>query len=112
ADIAAFNAAIMLRSDASVVAITSGAMSDAAENGWVSAQGTIAVHSPPTSGPNQNPESVEVILTENQPRFFSGVFSSSTVVASGRSVGHYNNAGSACILTLNQTASQALQLWG
>ena len=29
-----------------------------------------------------------------------------------RAVGHYNNAGTACVLTLNHTASQALQLWG
>jgi hypothetical protein len=29
-----------------------------------------------------------------------------------RGVGHYNHAGSACILTLNKTASHALEFWG
>jgi hypothetical protein len=111
-DIAAYNAAIMLRSGAREAAIAEGASSDATENGWVSSQGTITVHTPPTSGASQNPESVEVILTERQPRFFSQVFSSDVVNVSVRSVGHYNNAGSACILTLNKTESHALEFWG
>jgi len=111
-DVAAYNGAIMLRSGASQSAITAGAASDATDNGWTSSQGTIVVHTPPTSGASQNPESVEVILTEVQPRFFSGIFTAQPVNVSVRSVGHYNSAGTACVLALNKTASHALEFWG
>src|SRR5581483_10705322 len=62
ADIAAFDGAMMLENSTSLDAITGASTSGASTNGWNSAQGTITVHNPPQSGPNQNSNSVEVLL--------------------------------------------------
>lgn len=112
ADITAFNGVVAKRGGASGSSIISAAPADAVTNGWNAAQGTITVHTPPTSGTHQTANAVEVILTETQPRFFSKVFSSSPVVVQARAVGSYAASGIACVLALNKTANRALQFWG
>src|SRR5690348_14860560 len=74
ADIAAFNGAVALSAGSTSSSVTSAASSDAASNGWKSANGTIAVHVPPISGTHQTSNAVEVVLTENESRFFSRMF--------------------------------------
>ena len=112
ADIAAYDGAMMLEGTATLDAVTSASTSGASTNGWNSAQGTITVHNPPQSGPNQNNSSVEVLLTENEPRFFTALFVSGTMPVNVRAVGKYTPSTSACMLALNRHAQNAMQFWG
>jgi hypothetical protein len=112
-DIAAYNGAIALSAGASTSSVISGGSSDASSNGWQSAHGTVTVHTPPASGSQAgNTNSVEVILTENEPRYFSNLFLNSTVKVSVRAVAKYTIPGNLCMLALDKTANNALQFWG
>ena len=112
ADIAAFNGAVALSAGASTSSVISGGSGDATSNGWQSSNGTITVNTPPTSGTHKDSHSVEVILTENEPRFFTNLFSGSTVTVSVRAVANYQVAGRACMLALDKTAKNAFQFSG
>jgi Flp pilus assembly protein TadG len=113
ADLAAFGGAAVLRSGGSSSQIVSTAKADAVTNGWRQANGTIAVNWPPTSGSWQNQQSVQVILTENQTRYFSKLFNGNgTVPISVRSTATVLVAGPACILGLNNTLADTVQFWG
>src|SRR5690348_309484 len=112
ADIAAYNGAVALSAGASTSSVISGGSSDASSNGWQSSNGSITVHTPPTSGTHKDSHSVEVILTENEPRFFTNLFSGSTVKVSVRAVANYQVAGRACMLALDKTAKNAFQFSG
>lgn len=112
ADIAAYNATMVLRGGGSSDQVTTTATTDAGNNGWNSGAGSITVHTPPTSGANQNSRSVEVLLTENEQRFFTALFFTGTVPISVRAVATYQNAGNGCMMGLNRTASDTVQFWG
>jgi len=112
ADIGAYNATMALRAGGSTTTVTSVATTDSANNGWAQARGTITVNTPPTSGPNQNTRSVEVILTENEPRFFTALFSSTPVTVRSRAVATYTIQAPACMLGLDKQATNAVQFWG
>ena len=72
---------------------------------------TVTVNNPPKSGPNtSNTGAYEVIITQPQTRFFAHVLSAAPTI-SGRAV--VIVAGSpACVLALNPSASNAIQLSG
>ncbi len=110
ADIAAFNGAVALRSGST--AVTSAATTAATSNDWASARGTIVVNDPPASGSYQNAQSVEVILTENEPRTFTSIFTSGSVPMTARAVASYTLGQSACMLGLDKSASGAVTFWG
>ncbi len=114
ADIAAYDGAMILESggSATLPVITGASTTGASGNGWHSAHGTITVNDPPQSGPNQNSSSVEVLLTENEPRFFTALFAKGTVPISVRAVAKYTPSSSACMLALDRTAQNAMQFWG
>ena len=112
ADITAYNAAVALSAGSSTAAIAAGASSDATTNGWNSAQGTITVNTPPTSGTHQNANSAEVILTETEPRFFSLIYANSKVNVSVRAVAAYRSSGVACMLALDKKVQNALDFSG
>ena len=112
ADIAAYNATVALRGGATTSEVESIAASSASDNGWNSAIGTITVNTPPDSGSYQNAQSVEVILKENEPRYFTAMFSSSTVPENSRAVATFTYATDACMLALNKNASGAMTFWG
>jgi hypothetical protein len=112
ADIAAYNATMALRGGANSAQVTSTATTAAGNNGWHSASGSITVNTPPTSGSNRNDSSVEVLLTENEQRYFTSLFFSGTVPVNSRAVGTYLNAGNACMVGLNRTASDTVEFWG
>jgi len=112
ADVTAYNAIVALASGTSTATIKSGASGDATSNGWNSSAGTITVNMPPKTGTHKDANSAEVILTENEPRFFTGMFSKTTVNISTRAVATYFGAGNACMLALNKTAKNAFQFWG
>jgi Flp pilus assembly protein TadG len=109
-DIAAYNGAVALQNSATLPGITDASTSGATSNGWTA--GTITVNSPPTSGPNQNAHSVEVLLTENEPRYFTSIFSNGTVPVSVRAVATYIQTQSACMVGLNKTKANTVQFWG
>jgi len=112
ADIAAFDGTVVINGNGSVSAVTAAATSGATSNGWSSTNGTITVNDPPTSGTHQNNQSVEVILTENVPRYFTAMFSSSTVQLYARAVGTAQGSHTACVIALSPTASAAISVGG
>ena len=112
-DVTAYNGAVKLRGGASESDITSSSSADATFNSWDSSIGTIAVHTPPISGTHIGDiRSVEVILTENEPRYFTQLFSTTPVTITVRAVGAFNSSGDACVLALNKTIAQAVKIWG
>lgn len=111
-DIAAYDGALALRGGAHQEAITTGATADADKNGWRSSIGTIEVNTPPSSGAHQDNQSVEVILTENEPRYFSALFARDSVPISTRAVATYQSLGNACMLGLNKSQAKTVQFWG
>ncbi|WP_292126192.1 hypothetical protein, partial [Mesorhizobium sp.] len=69
--------------------------------------GTITVHTPPTSGPNTAKKAVEVILNQNLDRMFTSIFTQTKVPEQARAVALITDASKACVLALNKSASQA-----
>jgi hypothetical protein len=113
ADVAAYSATIVLRRGGSEDQVEVAATASAAANGWQQANGTIAVNTPPTSGSHQDELSVEVILSENQERYFTQYFFGSTpAIVGARAVGSYHSDGQACFLALNKTKSAAMSFGG
>src|SRR4029079_1257869 len=107
ADAAVYTAALEKRAGSDAAAMTAAAKTTATENGFQQAIGTAEINSPPKTGTHQNSKSVEVILRETQPRFFSSLFLLTPVVVAGRAVASYQDSGSACILALHKSASKA-----
>jgi len=106
ADIASFNAAVALNEGTTTVsALKTIATAGATANGWNSANGTITVNNPPASGTHQNDKAIEVILTQNMPRYFTGLFSTSTVTIQARSVSTTQGEHDACVITLGSTGT-------
>src|SRR5262249_54629845 len=112
ADIGAYNATMALRGGATSSMVTTVATHDSANNGWTQPNGTIVVNTPPTSGPNQNTHSVEVILTENETRFFTALFSRTPVTVRSRAVATYTIQAPACMLGLDKQLPNDVQFWG
>lgn len=111
-DIAAFDAATALNAGSSVSDAGALAKSAAASNGWNSVNGTITVNSPPTSGTHQTTNSIEVILTENVPRYFAAIYSSSNITIQTRAVGTKNGSHVGCVISLSSTASPGISVSG
>jgi Flp pilus assembly protein TadG len=112
ADSAAYAGAIELMNGSSGATVTSIATNAATSNNWQSAAGTIQVNTPPSSGPNQTSQAVEVILTENEPRFFTSLFTAQPMTVTRRAVAVYKIASNACIVALNKIASRAINVGG
>lgn len=112
ADIAAFDASVALNAGSSVSDATTSATTGASSNGWSSSNGTITVNSPPKSGAHQDTNSVEVILTETMPRYFSSIFSSTPVTITTRAVGTKNGSHVACVIALGANASPGIGVSG
>jgi Flp pilus assembly protein TadG len=112
ADIAAYDASVSLNEGGSGSTLTAAATTGATTNGWNSASGTITVNNPPTSGTHKNSKSVEVILTENMPRYFTALFSTSTVPIQARAVVTTQGEHDACVLALNPSAADAITVSG
>ncbi len=108
---AAYAGALEQRSGSNHSVVVATAQQSAAANG-LAANGTLTLNSPPTSGSHQNNQSVEVILAEPEPRFFSQVFSSDVVTARARAVAAFQTASNACVLALDPSASKAANFSG
>jgi hypothetical protein len=113
ADIAAYGAAIVRKGGGTESDATTSATADAVTNGWKQTSGSIAVHSPPSTGSYQNAQSVEVILTENQTPLLSRIYlGMSPIPITVRSIASLDDGGPACILGLNNSAADTVQFWG
>lgn len=111
-DIAAFDAATALNAGSSVSVAGALAKTAATSNGWNSANGTITINSPPTSGTHKTTNSVEVILTENVPRYFAAIYSSSNITIQTRAVGTKNGSHVACVVALNTSGNPDISVTG
>jgi Flp pilus assembly protein TadG len=95
--------------------LTAEAKTVAGRYGLVDATGgvTVTVNNPPASGTLKGDTSaVEVVLSQPQVRLFSALFLSEDVTISARAVAKIGNAGNACVLALDTTASGALSAAG
>ena len=104
ADAGAMAGAIQVAYGASSSTITSAAQNDAQTNGFAnSGTTTVAVHNPPLTGPNAgNTAAVEVIVTKQQPLFFSGVVTGGSFQnITARAVAIMNQAGRSCVYALS-----------
>jgi len=73
---------------------------------------TVTVNRPPSSGNfTSNPEAVEVIVGQPQPRLLSALFGSGSVPITARAVA-VPNTGTGCVLALNSAASPAVNVSG
>lgn len=107
ADAAAYAGALEKRAGSGRTTVEQAATNVAIANGFRQAIGTAALNSPPLTGTHVSAKSVEVLLQENTPRFFSSLFLTTPVIIKARAVASYEDAGSACILALHKSASKA-----
>jgi Flp pilus assembly protein TadG len=80
---------------------------------------TVTVNQPPKAGPcagvNTPPcnTEIEVIVTQPQPRFFSGLYQAANPAVAARAVaGQTQGKGPGCVLALNNTAAGAVAVGG
>jgi len=113
ADAAAIAAAYEISAGSSNAIISAAALTDATRNGYDNAIGTITVNRPPVTGANiGNTSAVEVILSEPRSMLFASVIKSTGVTISSRAVALSGGGGDACILGLNTTLQNAIELSG
>ncbi|MBQ2262934.1 MAG: pilus assembly protein [Loktanella sp.] len=114
ADLAAHAGAVRLRAGDDDAAIHAAALHVAIVTGFSPGQGSFQVNVPPVSGPNTgNTASVEVILSKNQNRFFSGIIDIQPVLIGARAVASvFSSGSSACVLALSRTAARAVTISG
>lgn len=113
-DLAAHAGAVRLRAGDGKEQIQAAALHVATRSGFNAVQGTITVHTPPSAGPNTGSAgSVEVLLTETQPRYFSAIFIDEPVKLGTRAVASVEPSNSkACVLALSPTAPRAITVSG
>jgi hypothetical protein len=112
ADAAAYAAEVESLSGSSHEAVEAVATAIAAANGFESATGSIAVFSPPSSGPNTGAHAAEVRLRQELERYFTAIFFDEPVALSARAVARSEQASRACFLALNRSASRAMLFSG
>jgi hypothetical protein len=93
--------------------VSAASLREAIRNGFVNAApNSITINNPPTSGPNAGDQaSVEVIISEPQNPLFSSLFLNNLSVTS-RSVATVETEGTACVLALHPSASNAIMNQG
>src|SRR5947207_12076647 len=80
ADASAYAGALEKRSGSSKAKIYDAAVAVGTADGFVQANGVATVNSPPLSGTHKTTRSVEVILQDTEPRFFSSLFIQTPVI--------------------------------
>lgn len=112
ADGAAFSAAVA-HAQGNTTTYQNDATAVAARYGFVNATGgtTVTVNRPPLSGPNAgNANAVEVLISQPQSRLFSAALMSGPLTIGARAVATAAAANVACILGLDPTAANTVQL--
>lgn len=108
ADLAANAGAVALRSGASESGVIAAAEREAEQNGFDPALGSIVIHTPPSTGPNQNDRAVEVLLQTTAQRYFTRLFDQNPIDIRARAVAAYQTESQACILALDTWANDAV----
>lgn len=113
ADAAAYAAGLEQRSGATFAVIEAAALREARANGLSTTLGSMVLTTPPTTGSQTgNAQAVQVLLSEQQPRFLTQIFSEEPVIARARSVAIYTTASEACVLALSPNSGRAVQFSG
>jgi Flp pilus assembly protein TadG len=112
ADAAAYAAAVELRAGGSQTSFTQEALTAAQSSGFDPSLGTITVNNPPQSGTHQTNQAIEVLISENVPRFFSSIFINTPLVENTRSVTLFQTAAYGCIDALDPSAQAAVLVSG
>lgn len=114
ADLAAHAGGVRLRAGDAKSAIDAAALHVATSAGFTAVDGNFTLNTPPSSGPNVgNPDSVEVVLSKTQQRYFSAIIGTEPVMISARAVANVTATGSAaCVLALSPTSSRAITVSG
>lgn len=81
-------------------------------NGFRADIGTVAVETPPGSGPYAGKDAVHVSAEENWPRFFSAVFFQDPVKIVARATALAQASGEACMLALDASAPSSIKITG
>jgi Flp pilus assembly protein TadG len=112
ADAAAYAAAVELRAGGTQSTFTAEALAAAQAAGFDPNQGTITVNNPPQSGTHQTNQAIEVLISENVPRFFSSIFVNTPLIEHTRSVTIFQTAAYGCIDALDPTAQAEVLISG
>ena len=88
------------------------AKGEAYENGFNLSGGDIKVFSPPQSGPYAGQPGIEVILTQQEERYFTKFFAKGDVEIQASATALLIEGDPACILTLNNTAAGSISFSG
>lgn len=112
ADLAAYAGAVSLRNHESVAQAREEAAAEARLHGFEATAGVINAMSPPQTGNHQDNRSMEVVLTQNLPRFFSSIMSQEPLLISVRAVATYQEESNACLLALSHDDGAAIDLFG
>lgn len=114
ADVTAYAAGARKRAGDSAAEIRAAALHVATRAGFRPDMGMMTINIPPQSGADAgNPNSVEVLLTLSQPRYFSALVSNQPLDMQGRAVARVAKTGStACVLALSPTGMGAITVTG
>jgi hypothetical protein len=113
ADLSAHAAGTRMRSGDSNATLKTIAHRIASKAGYTPQAGELVLNTPPSGGEfAANPDAVEVRLTRQIPRMFSGIFSSEPVALSAEAVALIRDGNEACVLALSGSASPAIKLSG
>ena len=114
-DRAAFSGVNALRDGGNSTAMTLQVRATAAASGFVDGDDGTAVvaNRPPSSGPNQaDTSSVEVLISQPQPQFFTRIFLETPPTVQTRSVAMLAPGEPVCMLALNPTAADTINFAG
>lgn len=112
ADMAAEAAAVRLRAGDSLTRIRTNTARIATASGLL-ASGQVTVNIPPTSGAKAGAvDAVEVILTEDHPRWFTAIYAGTRVTLAGRAVAVIEGGATACMLALSPSATSGIAVSG
>lgn len=113
ADMAAYSAAVQLRSGLSKEIAEASATEVAQSNGLRIGDDTIIVRNPPAQGSRKDVTSAaEVEITRQQTRYFTLIYEKAPVEMHARAVAEYVAGSNACLLTLDQSVAGAIQVSG
>lgn len=112
ADAAAFAGATELMVGGSGNDVTAAAANSLTVNGFRTDIGTYDVQSPPASGPYAGETAVYVAAQEQWPRYFTALFANGAVTLSADATAELQEGLEACMLALDWTASEAIDITG
>lgn len=117
ADMSAFAGAVRLMQGDTKAELTPAARHIADSSGYTGTDAGFVINIPPTTGGFAgDPEAVEVILSEQKPRYLTALFGETAFTLGGRAVARYTwdpgSGSQGCILALSTTAQTAVKALG